>query len=194
MPHLLTTGKDTPAPVLALVDFGEISAAVVQMAAKLSATAGAPLYLVHVIHDPAEAPGFYREAANGAGPMRTIEDVARGRGEALLASLRAQHPELTALVDAGFIMVRGLPATRLLEISEGVGAGLLVLGSATAGNATAGLGSWFQSSISRSLGKRAGVPVLRVHGDGSVSALHDTPATRQWVTMGAGQRYAEVGS
>lgn len=165
------------APVLAAVDFSEVSNATVLAAARAAAVVGARLHLVHVIHDHADAPGFYRNQSESDGPMRPIDDLAREMGERFLATLRGENPELQALADAELTMIQGLPVTRILEVSESLGASLLVIGSSSDSVRS----TWLHASLGERLANRSVCPVVAASAKGGVSSLQDNPVARHWV-------------
>jgi nucleotide-binding universal stress UspA family protein len=88
---------------------------------------GAVLVVLHVVHDPGDAPGYYRRGEEDA--LRPMEDVAREMLEEFLERAREDHPEVAAVAKMDTRLVRGIPATRILEAVESVGAGLIVMGS-----------------------------------------------------------------
>ena len=48
------------APILVPVDFSPCSRAALDLAAELGSALSAPLVVLHVVHDPGEAPGYYQ--------------------------------------------------------------------------------------------------------------------------------------
>lgn len=118
-----------PRPVLAAVDFGQASRAAALLAARVADAAGAPLYLLHVIHDPADEPGFYRRRQPSTGPLLPVEEIAATLCDECLSELRREHPELASLREAQFKLVAGLPRQRIREVGQSLGAGVLIVGS-----------------------------------------------------------------
>jgi nucleotide-binding universal stress UspA family protein len=114
-------------PVLVAVDFSEDSRAAVAWAAIEADRLGARLLILHVVHDPASSPGFYRQI--GEDWLRPMADVAGEMMDAFVAEMRAEHPSLTALSEAETRQVTGLPAGRIVETAEAVNAPLIVVGS-----------------------------------------------------------------
>ena len=68
-------------PVLVPIDFSTHSDAALAWAADFAQATGSPLVILHVIHDPAESPGYYlkllgqSEGAESVS-LQPIEDVA----------------------------------------------------------------------------------------------------------------------
>ena len=123
-----TNGKPAEQrPILVAVDFAPDSEAALRWAHDYAARTGSKLLLLHVVHDPADAPGYYRKTE--ADLLRPMEDVAAEWMGQFIEKLRAQYPGLDDLVEAETMLVTGIPATRILEMAEKTGAGLIVMGS-----------------------------------------------------------------
>lgn len=118
-------------PILVAVDFSPHSEAALVWAADAARKFGVALVVLHVVHDPAEAPGYYpramRESAgSGSSELHRIEDMARQAMDGFLEDVASRQPELGPLESR---LVVGLPATRILEVASEVGARLIVMGS-----------------------------------------------------------------
>ena len=113
-------------PVLAAVDFSVDSETALLWAAEFSAQTGTSLTIVHVAHDPADAPGYYRHGKDDL--VKPLEEVAKKRFDEFLANIAADHPENAALKNAGTVLVQGIPATRILSVAEKIGAAHIVVG------------------------------------------------------------------
>lgn len=112
-------------PVLVPVDFSADSEAALIWAANACAHLQAPLIVLHVIHDPESAPGYYSRA-DDSGHLRSMEEVAKELLAEFMERMAADRPELAGVRT---ILVAGLPATRILEVAEDEGAQLIVMGS-----------------------------------------------------------------
>ena len=112
--------------VLVAVDFSEDSRAAAIWAGRQAAITDQPLAVLHVVHDMASAPGFYKQAATE--PLQPMQDVAEKMMEDFLDSILSEHPDLTSLDKAERYLVPGLPASRIVEISQILNASLLVIG------------------------------------------------------------------
>ena len=115
-------------PILVPVDFSPHSEAALAWAAELADRLDIPLTVLHVVHDPVSDPGYYSRA-DSSGLARPMADVARDLLDGFLARAQAAHPRSTALASPQVELIEGLPATRILEVAEQVGAQLIVMGS-----------------------------------------------------------------
>lgn len=114
-------------PVLVAVDFSNDSEVALTWACHYAALTGTGLTVLHVVHDPGEDPGYYHLGDEDA--LRPMEDVAKEMLEEFLEKARKDHPEVAAVAQMNTKLVRGIPASRILEAAESVGAGLIVMGS-----------------------------------------------------------------
>lgn len=115
-------------PILVPVDFSVYSEAALLCAAELAEMIGAPLTVLHVVHDPGEAPGYY--AVKGRKKqLRRMEDVAADMLEEFMSQVRKAHPERHILAHAETLLVVGLPVNRILETAEKISARMIVMGS-----------------------------------------------------------------
>ncbi len=113
--------------VLVAVDFTPDSQAALIWACEYAALAGAEVTVLHVVHDPADAPGSYR--AKDTDLLRPMQDVAAGMMDEFLETVRARRPDLAALQDPEAILIKGIPATRILEQAQAQKARIIVMGS-----------------------------------------------------------------
>ena len=116
------------APILVPVDFSAYSTAALLEAARLAECTGQRLLVLHVVHDPAEMPGYYAKVTKKKKVMR-IGDLAREAFDGFLRQVREACPALRALADCEKLLVVGLPLTRILEVIERSGASMVVMGS-----------------------------------------------------------------
>jgi len=114
-------------PLLVAVDFSDDSRAAVAWAGAEADRLGKALTILHVVHDPASSPGFYRQI--GEDWLRPMADVAGEMMDEFLAEMQAAHPGLHALAAAEARQVTGLPAGRIVEVAKAVDAPLVVVGS-----------------------------------------------------------------
>lgn len=115
-------------PILVPVDFSEHSEAALVLATELAQGLGAPVMVLHVVHDPGTMPGYYARVAKKK-VLARLEDVAGEMLDAFLTKVRERHPELKGLGKAERLLVSGLPVTRIVQVAEKKGARLIVLGS-----------------------------------------------------------------
>jgi len=122
------TASPEKLPILVPVDFSVYSQAALLCAAELAEMIGAPLTVLHVVHDPGDAPGYY--AVKGRKKqLRRMEDVAADMLEEFLNQVRKEHPERPVLEHAQTLLVVGLPVNRILETAEKIKARMIVMGS-----------------------------------------------------------------
>ena len=152
----------SPAPVLVAVDFGPHAGAAVVLGAEAAARVGADLWLLHVVHDPVDRPGFYRRRQPMSGPLIPVQELAREMASEFLTGLRADHGDLEPLARAQWKMVAGLPQQRILEVCDFLGAGVLVVG---AGSEAGGLLARLRPSLAAHLTDHGKVPVVVVGTD-----------------------------
>ena len=114
-------------PVLVAVDFSIDSEAALIWACRYASLSNAGLLVLHVVHDPGEAPGYYRRGQEDA--LRPMEDVAKEMLEEFLEKARTDHPEVAAVEEMKTRLVRGIPASRILEAADSVDARQIVMGS-----------------------------------------------------------------
>ena len=110
------------------VDFSKQSEKALLFAAGLSKSLGMDLFIVHVVHDPAEDPGYYRHR-HMKKLARRIEDDAQEMMTAFLEKIVRKNPKIPELKKAEVAMVVGLPITRIIELSEQSKPHMIVMGS-----------------------------------------------------------------
>jgi len=148
-------------PVLVAVDFSDDSRAALLWASAFAACAGGRLFVLHVVHDPADHPGYYRN--NRDRSPEPMERVAEGMLEDFVMQQQHEHPELEALATAERKLVSGLPPGRIVETAERLDAKVIVLGS----RGMTGLPHLMQGSVSERVVELADGPVVVVKAPGS---------------------------
>jgi nucleotide-binding universal stress UspA family protein len=144
-------------PVLVPVDFSAHSQAALLKACELAECTHQPLTILHVIHDPAEMPGYYGQVTKEE-KLSRIEDLAREAYDDFLRSTIEQHPEVKMLKKAQNMLVLGLPVTRILEVVEKTHASMVVMGS----QGRSGLAHLMLGSKAEQVVRLCPVPVLIV--------------------------------
>ena len=114
------------APILVAVDLGEESRAALLWASELAENSGAPLRILHVLHDPAESPGKY--ARHKTDPLEPMADTAQRMLSEFMDRTREAHPDLESLAAASTKLAKGLPAQTIVNEAKAVGAGLIAIG------------------------------------------------------------------
>ncbi len=120
--------KEGPRPILVAVDFSPWSEAALAWAAEAASVYAAPLEILHVVHDPESAPGYYAQSRR-KGHLRRFEDVAQDMMDEFLVRCRKKYPQVAALAELPTTLVVGLPTNRILEIAEKNSARMIVVGS-----------------------------------------------------------------
>lgn len=124
----------TKEPVLVPVDFSRYSEAALVWAAEYARTFGVPMVVLHVVHDPVETPGYYLKLHGGTESgegmeLRPIKEAAEEAMKAFLDEVSGRHSEIGEPDRLDTRLVVGVPATRIIEMAESLGAGLIVMGS-----------------------------------------------------------------
>jgi nucleotide-binding universal stress UspA family protein len=143
----------TAAPVLCAVDFSKDSEAALLWAARYAEREDTRLVVLHVVHDPASSPGFYRKPE--AGWLRSMEEVAQEMFGEFLDGVRERNPEAVALGRIETMLRTGLPAGRITEVAEEIGAGIVVVGS----RGRTGLPHIMLGSVAQRVAQIASAPV-----------------------------------
>ena len=115
------------ASVLVAVDMSMDSRAALLWAGDYAAKADLELAVLHVLHDPAEAPGTY--SRNASSPLTPMSDTAEEMLSEFMADACSDRPELRCLAEAKTRVVNGLPAGTIVEEAMQLGAALIVMGS-----------------------------------------------------------------
>ena len=120
-------GDTVAGPVLVAADLSQDSRAALLWACDYAANADVPVTVLHVLHDPAEAPGKY--SCNASDPLMPMVDTADRMLSEFVAEMRADNPELETLTEARTKAVTGLPARTIVDQAVGLNATLIVMGS-----------------------------------------------------------------
>jgi nucleotide-binding universal stress UspA family protein len=115
--------------LLVAVDFTSFSEAALFFASELAEKLKAQLVVLHVIHDPAEAPGFYAQKGKKKKFLQSMEEAAEEMMEEFLKKMRQAHPDQVPIKEAIPLLVVGTPVTRIVEIAEKKQASMIIIGS-----------------------------------------------------------------
>ena len=151
------TAKEKNRPILVPVDFSSHSEAALVCAAELAEKLGNELIILHVVHDPGEAPGYYSVKGRNK-QLRRMEDVASEMLDDYFHKMQKKHSGLPALKDATTMLVVGLPVNRILESAEKVDARMIVMAS----QGRTGLAHVLLGSKAEQVVRLAPVPVMIV--------------------------------
>jgi nucleotide-binding universal stress UspA family protein len=122
------TKKHKHKPILVPVDFSAYSEAALLCAAELARVLDSELVILHVVHDPGEAPGYYTVKGRDK-QLERMEDVAAGMLKEFVQKISDRHPDQGPLQQASTQLVIGLPVNRILETAEKVHARMIIMGS-----------------------------------------------------------------
>ena len=114
--------------ILVPVDFSAHSEAALLAAAGYAEAMGASLVVLHVVHDPGEMPGYYAKLIKKKRVTR-IQDMAAEAFDQFMDRGVEESGGSVSLKEAGRLMVRGLPVTRILEVVEHLEPMMVVMGS-----------------------------------------------------------------
>ena len=115
--------------LLVAVDFTPFSQEALLFASHMAEKFDAKLLVLHVIHDPAEAPGFYAQTGKKKKFLQSMEDAAEEMMQRFLKKMRKDYPGQKPIKDAKPILVVGTPVTRILEIAKKKKAAMIIIGS-----------------------------------------------------------------
>ena len=119
--------KIQPGPILVAADFSANSKTAVIWAIDLAIALSAPIVLIHIVHDRAEGPGYYRHDKKDA--MRPMEDIAGKMMLDFVENLGEESLQYKSFKNIKTRIVTGLPVTRILETAENIDARMIVMGS-----------------------------------------------------------------
>ena len=120
--------NDGKQPILVPVDFSGHSLAALLKACELADCAGQPVIILHVVHDPAEMPGYYSQVTKKK-KIAHIEDLAQEAFDIFVDDAKKQYPNVRDLQKAQTMLVVGLPVNRILEVVDITKASTVVMGS-----------------------------------------------------------------
>ncbi|MDH3870993.1 MAG: universal stress protein [Gammaproteobacteria bacterium] len=120
--------KDSSKPILVAVDFSSYSDTAIVCAAELAETLGSKLVILHVVHDPGEAPGYYSFKGRSK-QLHRMEDVAAEMLDEYIHKMQKKNPGLHTLKQAKKMLIVGLPVNRILETADKTQARMIIMGS-----------------------------------------------------------------
>ena len=120
-------GKQGQGPVLCAVDFSDDSRAALKWAQANAISLGASLLVLHVIHDPLDAPGYYKQTEGEN--LRPMEDIAETMMDDFIQEELGLDLETEKSGNIQTRLMVGVPVTRILEVADKVDAQIIVMGS-----------------------------------------------------------------
>ena len=142
-----------------MVDFSPVSDDVMTYASELAERLDKHLVILHVVHDPGEAPGYYHVKGHDK-VLRRIEDVAREMFDKFLARTRKRLPDNRRLRRSKTLLPTGLPVTRILEVVTRLQPWMVVMGS----RGRTGMAHMLLGSKAEQVVRLCPVPVMVVKG------------------------------
>ena len=121
------TEKTSQHPIVVPVDFSDYSEEALVYATQIAGCHKSKVIVLHVVHDPAEMPGYYTKKKKKV--LGRMQDAAAEMLKEFLDKVHKDHPEIKGLKKVETMMVMGLPVTRILQVVEKTNAGLVVMGS-----------------------------------------------------------------
>ena len=115
--------------LLVAVDFSPYSEQALCFAGQLAEKLKAQLLVLHVIHDPAEAPGFYAQKGKKKKFLKSMEEAAQEMMEEFLLKMRQDYPDQMPIKKAKAQLVVGTPVTRIVEVAEKKQVKMIIIGS-----------------------------------------------------------------
>ncbi len=151
---------DGNTPVLVAVDFSADSEDALVWAYQHAKRLGVPLEVLHVVHDPADAPGTYR--SDNGDLLEPISDVAERKLGGFLDEIADRRQEISDRADLNAICITGLPVETILRCAQERGAQQLVVGC----RGRKGAARLLFGSTSQRVAQKAKVPVTIVKANG----------------------------
>ena len=142
--------------ILVAIDFSAGSAQALRWALKLSIQFDSQLLLLHILHDPAEAPGFYSSSEKaGTKVFRNMEEAA----STMMDEFVEKHLKDWKKFDAQIIP--GLPSEEIVRVAEKEEVDMIVIG--TRGHS--GIKRLMIGSVTDRVIRTCTCPVLAVHSE-----------------------------
>jgi len=121
--------KNNKSTLLIAVDFSDFSKKALLFASELADDLDSKIIVLHVIHDPAEAPGFYSKKKKKKKFLQSMEDAANDMMDDFMESIKKEKLDSESLANAETLLVVGTPVKRIIEVAEKKQARMIVLGS-----------------------------------------------------------------
>ena len=138
--------------ILVAVDFSEASVDALKRAISIAKKFEAKLLVLHVIHDPANSPGFYVSKKAGKKVFRNMEESA----QQMMKEFTAKY--LKKFQDYDTFVITGLPGAQIINFAGKKNADLIVMGTHGRG----GLDRLMLGSVADKVIRGATCPVLSV--------------------------------
>ena len=118
--------KKDRSPILVPTDFSDQSVEALAYAHELALLMDRPLTVLHIVHDPASAPGYYRRDTKN--DNRTMDAIAADMMADFLDRTQKKVPSLD-IETLDTQLLEGIPAARIVEYANLIDAAMIVMGS-----------------------------------------------------------------
>ena len=142
-------------PILVPVDVSKHSEAALVFAMNIAELMDRQVVVMHVVHEPAAAPGYYRRESSD--DARTMDAIAEEMMQNFLTETQNTCPNID-LSKAETKMLDGIPSRRIVEYARKINAHMIVMGS----HGHRGLKSVILASKARKVMQYAPMPVTVV--------------------------------
>ena len=156
--------------VLVAVDFSEASVDALKQAITIAKKFEAKLLVLHVIHDPANSPGFYISKKAGKKVFRNMEESTRQ----MMEEFAGKH--LKKFKDYGTFVITGLPGAQIINFAEKKKVDLIVMGTHGRG----GLDRLILGSVADKVIRGGTCPVPSVR---ELKSKGKDEQTQEWLTF-----------
>lgn len=141
--------------ILVAIDFSMGSVQALNYALKFAAPFDSELLLLHVLHDPAEAPGFYSSKKAGKKVLRNMEDAASKMMNEFVGQYLKKWKKFEARI------IPGLPAEQIVNLAEREKVDMIIMGT----HGRSGIRRLMIGSVTDKVIRACTRPVLVVHSD-----------------------------
>lgn len=142
--------------ILVAIDFSAASAQALHYALKFAARFNSQLLLLHVLHAPADDPGFYASRKTGGRSFSNMEEVATELMEEFVKSQLKKRDNIETRI------IPGLPADEIIRLAETERVDMVVMG--TRGHS--GIKRLIIGSVAEKVIRSCKCPVLTVQSEG----------------------------
>ena len=145
-------------PVVIAIDFSDDSKAALEWGMEEAALRDAPATILHVIHDPADSPGYYHKKKKKL--IVPLTEAAEQIFDEFIDTCRSEIPALKRTDERRIRrkLTKGIPVRRILEFSEKCDAQMIVMGS----RGQTGIKHLLMGSKAEQVVRLASIPVMIV--------------------------------
>lgn len=145
-------------PIIIAIDFSDDSKAALEWGLEEAALRKAPATILHVVHDPAETPGYYHKKKKKL--MVPLTEAAEQLFDEYIDECSSDIPALKSMDELPVRrkLARGIPVRRILEFSEKWDARMIVMGS----RGQTGIKHLLMGSKAEQVAQLASIPVVIV--------------------------------